>query len=142
MARREDNLKPIQKGQLSKEEAMKRGSLGGKKSVEVRREKKTFKQLIETMMEMDIERFTTNEDVITQLYNINPELAQKVDVKTVISARLLDKALKGDLYAVGMVRDQIGEQVTNKQEVVNTNLNIESNIDKAKELKKLLDKDE
>jgi len=135
-----ENLKPFDT--LSENEVRKAASNGGKKSGEVRREKKTFKQLIETMMEMDIERFTTNEEVLANLELINPELAQKVDVKTVISARLLDKALKGDLYAMGMVRDQIGEQVTNKQEVVNTNLNIESNIDKAKELKKMLDKDE
>ena len=134
----DENLIPLNKRTpRERKEISKKGAAASNR---VQKEKKTFKQLIETMMEMDIERFTTNEEVITQLYNINPELAQKVDVKTVISARLLDKALKGDLYAVGMVRDQIGEQVTNKQEVVNTNLNIESNIDKAKELKKLLDK--
>ena len=39
-----DNLKPIQKGQLSHEEAKARGSKGGKKSVEVRREKKLLSQ--------------------------------------------------------------------------------------------------
>lgn len=134
----DENLIPLNKRTpRERKEIAKKGAAASNR---VQKEKKTFKQLIETMMEMDIERFTTNEEVITQLYNINPELAQKVDVKTVISARLLDKALKGDLYAMGMVRDQIGEQVTNKQEVVNTNLNIESNIDKAKELKKLLDK--
>lgn len=39
-----ENLKPIQKGQLSKEELKQRGSNGGKKSGEVRREMKLFKQ--------------------------------------------------------------------------------------------------
>lgn len=40
------NLKPIQKGELSKEEAKKRGSLGGKKSGEVRRLRRDAKSTI------------------------------------------------------------------------------------------------
>jgi hypothetical protein len=39
-----DNLKPIQKGQLSHEEAKARGSKGGKKSVEVRKERKEIRK--------------------------------------------------------------------------------------------------
>ena len=121
------NLIPTNK--RSKEEVRKNSSKGGKKSGEVRREKKTFKQLIETMMEMDIEKFTTDEEVLSQLSNINPELAQKADVKTVITARLLHKAAKGDLYAMGMVRDQIGEQITQKQEISGSGINITFNCD-------------
>lgn len=40
------NLKPIKKGELSKEEAKRRGSKGGKASVEARREKKLWKDEI------------------------------------------------------------------------------------------------
>lgn len=122
-----ENLKPF--NDLTETEQRRIASNGGKKSGEVRREKKTFKQLIETMMEMDIERFTTNEEVLEQLANINPELAQKADVKSVITARLLDKALKGDLYAMGMVRDQIGEQITQKQELSGSGIQINFNRD-------------
>ena len=42
----EQNLKPIRKGELTKEEAKKRGSNGGKKSAEVRREKKLIRERI------------------------------------------------------------------------------------------------
>lgn len=38
------NLRPIQKGDLSIEEAKRRGSNGGKKSVEARRQKKLLKE--------------------------------------------------------------------------------------------------
>jgi hypothetical protein len=41
-----DNLKPIQKGQLSHEEAKARGSKGGKKSVEVRKERKEIRKAL------------------------------------------------------------------------------------------------
>ena len=46
-----------------------------------------------------------------------------------ITARLLDKALKGDLYAMGMVRDQIGEQITQKQELSGSGIQINFNRD-------------
>ena len=49
-----ENLKPIQKGELSKEEAKKRGSIGGKKSAEARREKKLIRdRILERMGEED-----------------------------------------------------------------------------------------
>lgn len=49
----EQNLKPIQKGQLSKEEAKRRGSNGGKKSVQARAEKKLIKDRILERMGAD-----------------------------------------------------------------------------------------
>lgn len=50
----EQNLKPIRKGELTKEEAKKRGSNGGKRSVEVRAEKKLIKdRILERMGESD-----------------------------------------------------------------------------------------
>lgn len=48
-----ENLKPIRKGELSREEAKKRGSNGGKASVEARREQKIFKQAIAERMGFD-----------------------------------------------------------------------------------------
>ena len=49
----EQNLKPIQKGQLSKEEAKRRGSIGGKKSVESRKQEKIFQKAIAERMGFD-----------------------------------------------------------------------------------------
>lgn len=42
-----ENLKPIKKGDLSKEELKKRQSNGGKKSAQVRKEKKLMRQVAE-----------------------------------------------------------------------------------------------
>lgn len=139
MAKREDNLKPFDSNQ-SREKAKINGKKGGVKSGEAKREKKLFKEIFETLVQLDVERFTTDEEVLEALNLINPEYAEKADVKYVVAARVIHKALKGDMYAIGFLRDSLGESPTIKQEVVNTNLNIESNIDKAKELKKLLDK--
>lgn len=116
MPKREDNLKPFDSNQ-SREKAKINGKKGGIKSGEVKRERKKFKEIFETLMELDIERFTTDEEVLEALSLINPEYAEKADVKSVISARVLHKALKGDMYAIGFLRDTIGEQPTQKQEI-------------------------
>ena len=47
------NLRPLRKGELSSEEAKKRGSVGGKKSAEVRRMRRDAKKTIQYIMELD-----------------------------------------------------------------------------------------
>ena len=81
----EQNLKPYKKGELSSEEAKKRGRAGGKKSVEVRRERKKFR-----------------EDLIAALETGNTQ-------KNIIGA-LLIKAAQGDTKAFEVIRDTIGEK--------------------------------
>lgn len=54
----EQNLKPIRKGELTKEEAKRRGANGGKKSAEVRKERKLIKErILERMSEKDWDEF-------------------------------------------------------------------------------------
>ena len=44
------NLRPIKKGELTKEEAKRRGRNGGKKSVQVKKEQRTIRQMMEEVM--------------------------------------------------------------------------------------------
>ena len=54
----EQNLKPIRKGELTKEEAKRRGANGGKKSAEIRKERKLIKErILERMSEKDWDEF-------------------------------------------------------------------------------------
>lgn len=94
----EENLKPIKKGELSREEAKKRGRAGGIKSGEARREKKMFKEAIEK------------------------QLGQSIDgmIKSMI-----DQAKKGNVQAITFLRDTIGEKPTDKVEAdVNSDITI------------------
>lgn len=53
-----ENLKPIRKGELTKEEAKKRGSNGGKKSVQARAEKKLIRdRILERMKAEDWDEY-------------------------------------------------------------------------------------
>lgn len=54
----EENLRPIRKGDLSKEELKRRQSNGGKKSAEARREKKLIRErILERMSETDWDEY-------------------------------------------------------------------------------------
>lgn len=57
----EQNLKPIKKGELSSEEAKRRGSNGGKKSAQKRKEIKLIKdRILERMGESDWDQMIDN----------------------------------------------------------------------------------
>jgi hypothetical protein len=85
------NLKPIKT--LSKEEAMKRGKAGGKKSVKARREKKLMTQIY-------AEFLAKKHDVINK-----NGIKEKVD-GDVLLARVMSKVLsRGDSSAVSLMKE-------------------------------------
>lgn len=86
----EQNLKPIQKGELSREEAKKRGSAGGKKSGEARKELKLFKEAIAERMGYD-------------------------DFNEIID-NLIKRAKKND-KSIEVLRDTMGQKPIEQQEV-------------------------
>lgn len=102
----EENLRPIQKGQLSKEEAKKRGSNGGKKSGQVRRERKAFKESLLMLLEMK-----APEQIGVQIKKTLPKLKDKdLNYQNAILVSLLQQAVKGNTKAVELIRDTIGEK--------------------------------
>lgn len=135
-----ENLKPIKKGQLSKEELKKRQSNGGKKSAKVRKEYKRFTNIYIKLLDYPIEKFAMNEEFLNKLAESNPMFSKDIDVKTLISVQVLKKALLGDLAAIDKIETQIGEKPKNVIEQTNTNIEvndpklINSVIGKLKEL--------
>lgn len=99
-----ENLKPIYSGQLSKEELKKRQSNGGKKSVEVRRQKKQLKDELLTLLD--------TKD------NTGATMREKICFSLILQAK------EGNVKAFEVIRNTIGETVTEKLETVNTNLDI------------------
>lgn len=94
----------IKKGELTSEEARKRGSAGGKASVQARKEKKWFKEEIEKQIGGSIDK--------------------------IINA-MLEKAKKGDIQAGQFLRDTIGEKPTDKVENTNVEMSYEDYIKKV-----------
>lgn len=121
-----ENLKPIKKGQLSREELKKRQSNGGKKSVQVRREKKLMRQVAEEkLLKLLPCGKTFQEAALDELE------------KLVLTGITPPK----DLIAIlEFLRDTAGQKPTDKVEAKNTNVTITDTeiIDKVTEkLKKL-----
>lgn len=103
-----ENLKPIKKGELTKEEAKKRGANGGKKSAEKRRELKTMREMLNYLLQKDI---TNNKG----------ETATTLEAVMVAQIK---EALKGNTRAIQFIRDTIGEMPKMVHEVENKGINI------------------
>lgn len=92
-----ENLKPPR----STKEARERGKKGGIKSGEVRREKKTMKQMLEYLLE----RETENDN------------GGKSTTLEEISVSLIKQALKGNVRAFEVLRDTIGQNPSQKIDI-------------------------
>lgn len=86
-----ENLKPIKKGELSKEVAKSRGRLGGIKKAENVARRKALKELLEIGLQL-----------------IDSETGETNDFAMVMAQ--IEKAKKGDTQAFTTIRDTIGEK--------------------------------
>lgn len=120
---------------LSGEEAAKSGSKGGKKSVAVRRQRKTFAEALEILLQMPLKpgEVTPLEDVLTMEDGKKANLT----VNDAIMLKLICKAKAGDPKAIELIREQIGEA---KPIQVEANVRIVDEA-KLKSFKKRIDKD-
>ena len=92
-----DNLRPVR----TVEEAREKGRIGGIKSGEARRAKKTMKDMLDYLLDKEIK---TN----------------KGDMSTLeaIMVSMIAKASKGDVKATEFIRDTIGQKPTEKTEII------------------------
>lgn len=100
MARKEDNLKPFDSNQ-SREKAKINGRKGGIKSGEVRRAKKTMKEMLDYLLEKEI----TNTK------------GEKASTLEAISVSLIKQAMSGNTKAFEVIRDTIGQKITEKLDI-------------------------
>ena len=118
-----ENLKPFDSNQ-NREEAKKNGRKGGKKSGEVRRQKKTMREILDYLLEKELtskngEKATTLEAMMTAM---------------------IKQGLNGNVKAVEFIRDTTGQKPTEKVEATNATITvtdektIESVMNKLKDL--------
>ena len=87
----------------NREEAAKNGRKGGKASGEARRKRKAFAEAFDTLLERN---FTDH----------NGNQLQGVEA---IAAKVFQQAMNGDLKAIQIIRDTVGEMPVQKIETVN-----------------------
>lgn len=91
-----ENLKPIQKGELSKEEAKRRGQKGGISSVKSRRRKKAITDVAKM-----IGNLPRHGGEPSELFSLDDASAANANltVDTMVLLKLAEKAMKGDVKA-------------------------------------------
>lgn len=113
----EQNLKP--KTTLSKEEAKRLGSKGGKASVKSRREKKMMKEQMLTLLSLPLK----DERIKAKFEDLGID-TDDMDNQMALLVSLYQNALKGNVRATSLIMEVIGEKVIE----VNVNQNIDDNV--------------
>lgn len=99
------NLRPFKKGDLSKDEAKSRGSLGGRASVEARKNKKKLRELVEIMGALPV--YSDKAKKLMKEMGISEE---DMTNKMAMVVGLFKKAVAGDVQAFNAIRDITGEK--------------------------------
>lgn len=134
----EKRMKNLEKGkatQFSGESAAKMGAKGAKRCAAVRRERKTFAEALNLLLQMPVKpgEVTPLEDVLTMEDGKKANLT----VSDAIMLKVICKAKAGDIKAIELLREQIGEA---KPIQVEASVRIVDEA-KLKSFKKRIDKD-
>lgn len=100
----DENLKPVR----TKSEARERGRKGGIASGKARRDKRTWKQVVDDLAS----RIIIDKDGNIAL---SPITGKPMSIREGINTKLLQQALQGNLKAIGMLFDISGEKTVNNQ---------------------------
>ena len=127
----EQNLKPFKKGEVSKEEAVKNGRKGGLASAKAKRDRKSFAQLFESILDEEAEVMINGEKV-------------KLTKKDLLARDLINRAIKNQvskntLNGLKHIQATVGESPIERVE--QTNINVETkpekmDIEKLKKIRK------
>lgn len=125
-------------GAMTSEECAMHGSIGGKKSGEVRRKKKALKETLDVLLSMPMKSGKHTD--IEAIKNFTALKGKNISVQEAIAIAMLQKAMKGDEKAAAWVRDTAGQKPTDKVEM-SGELNNPFEGLSTEELKKLVDDD-
>ena len=128
------NLIPANKRSLS--EARENGKKGGKKSGEIRREKRKYADVINLVLQLKAKGEIAEK--VSKSLGIPIE---EVDNRMVAVFSLFNKAIKGDSRAFEVMRDTGGEKPVDKLSIETTPPTIINNIPKSKSQNKKTIKD-
>lgn len=93
---------------LTTEKAREIGKLGGKKSGEAKRAKKTMKEMLNYLLEQEIQN----------------KKGEKATTLEALMVAQIKEAMKGNTKAVQFIRDTIGENPAQKLDITSKDINI------------------
>lgn len=99
------NLKPFEKGKVSREQAVEAGRKGGKASVEAKKKKKKLRELVEVFGELPV--YSDKAKSMMEQMGISPD---DMNNKMAAVIGIFKKAAAGDVQAFNAIRDITGEK--------------------------------
>ena len=103
---------------MTPEQRSEYGKIGAQKSMETKRKRKEMRETLDILLNMPMKKgkIYTAEDIkcFADLKGKN------ITIDQALMVCLIQKALKGDLSAIAMVRDTVGEKPTDKMEIKDT----------------------
>lgn len=97
---------------MTREEASEAGRKGGKRSGEVRREKReryrSMSAVLKVLLELSLSKGKIHD--INEIQAFAELKGKNVSVNEALMIRITQKALNGDLKAIEMIRDMMGEK--------------------------------
>ncbi|SHI98148.1 hypothetical protein SAMN05444350_11280 [Bacteroides stercorirosoris] len=103
--KRIENLKPFEKGKVSRDQAVEAGRKGGLASVEAKKKKKKLRELCEIFGELPI--YSDKAKKLMEEMGISPE---DMTNKMAAVVGVFKKAAAGDVQAFNAIRDILGEK--------------------------------
>ncbi len=105
------NLVPVR----TAEEAREKGRAGGKKSGEVRRARREWKETLEIILSMPMKSGKITD--LSKMKDLSKEALEKANltINDRINIRIVNEAMKGNPKAYEIIRDQIGEKPSDVQ---------------------------
>jgi len=105
------NLVPVR----TAEEAREKGRAGGKKSGEVRRARREWKETLEIILSMPMKSGKVTD--LSKMKDLSKEALEKANltINDKINIRMIYEAMKGNVKAYEIIRDQIGEKPSDVQ---------------------------
>lgn len=94
------------------------GRKGAEKANETRRKRKEMRETLDILLNMPLKKGKVySAEEIKSFADLN---GKNITIDQALMVKLIQKALKGDLNAIGMVRDTVGEKPTEKMEIKDT----------------------
>lgn len=118
----DENLIPTNK--RSKKEARELGAIGGKKSGEVRRKRKTQREQLELLLSLPIKNAKTKQQIMDTI-GLNEEDIDNQMAMNVAMFKLILSGNKGSVMAYNAIMDLLGDKDREKKELENQRLKAE-----------------
>ena len=103
---------------MTPEQRSEYGKIGAQKSMETKRKRKEMRETLDILLKMPMKR--GKQYSAEDIKSFADLKGKNITIDQALMIALVQKGLKGDLNAIAMVRDTVGEKPTDKMEIKDT----------------------